>query len=942
MFSITLKLMKKSARMLIPAGIAILIGTAFIAATFLFGNAMNDALAAQNTAQLGGANYVISPDSGKDLTDKDQDYIYTRTVNDFQLDRIRATKGVKDARAGYAGSVTVTRGNKHASSYVITTATKRTLLPVTITQGDQPADSNEIALTKSVADQLGVKVGDRVTVNSQAAQYAGKTGDSAGNTGDAGDESAQNADGASSHDGDSDAASGASAPSDGTDTAADSGMTVRVVGLTDDPNGAYAYYGGASVLSDNVITAMAGSNDFGNLPVYLVYLDIDDASDTAAASTVKQVSTLLPKHFSVQSRAALVEESVKSMSSGETSITTIFLLSFGMLAMLVAALVIANTFQVLVAQRRRTLALLRTIGANKSQLYVSVLFEAGVLGLIASALGVGLGIGLMAALCQSGLMKATGMTMRLVLSGPVFTVPMAFGIIMTVIASLGSARSATAVTPLEALRPIELTDTRRAGVVRAVISMLLIVGGVALCAFSVWQMSEKIAGRDSMADKQYSLVLLAAIIGCALIFLGLVLSATFWLPVLMRGVGALVALAGPSAKVAHANIQKNPRRVAATGAALLIGVTLVAKQTMNEALTTRYSVDMIAAGADMTGKQAGEAAKVKGIQSSIYAPTRMMTMKDADGKSLSVLVVGVDGVDALRKVVRSDLSGVTIDGDSVLMPKYSVATGKDIPLDKSVTFTAGAAEAQADAANGPSGNDANGSAENGNGQSGDTQTLTLKPRKVDYRRIASNYAAVAFVDASHFTNGGIKADGHIMLMRIDAEGAGVALNDVFTNVQNVFSASAGVTVTGPVAERTQWETMINGMMALLVGLIAVAVLIALVGVANTLSLSVIERTRESATLRAIGMTRGQLRRSLAVEALLLSLVSGVVGVVLGTLFGWLGSYMVFSLYGDTVFPFEWATNGVVLGVAALAALLASVAPARRAVKTPPVEALAEA
>lgn len=948
MFSITLKLMKKSARMLIPAGIAILIGTAFIAATFLFGNAMNDALAAQSTAQLGGANYVIAPDAGKDLTDKDQDYIYTRTVNDFQLGRIRATEGVKDARAGYAGSVTVTRGNKHANSYVITTAAKRTLLPVTITQGDQPTDSNEIALTKSVADQLGVKVGDRVTVNSQAAQYADKTGDSAG---DVGDKSAQNADGASSHDGDSDAASGASAPSDGTDTAADSGMTVRVVGLTDDPNGAYPYYGGASVLSDNVIAAMGGGDDFNELPASMIYLDIDGAGDAAATAAVAQINALLPKHFSVQSRASYAERSIASMSAGETSITTIFLLSFGILAMLVASLVIANTFRVLVAQRRRTLALLRTIGANKKQLYAGVLFEAGVLGLIASVLGVGLGIALMEALCRSGIMQATDMNMRLVLSRPAFTVPVAFGIIMTVIASLGSARSATAVTPLEALRPIELTDTRRAGVVRAVISMLLIAVGVALCAFSVWQMSEKIAGRDSMADKQYPLVLLAAIIGCALIFLGLVLSATFWLPVLMRGVGALVALAGPSAKVAHANIQKNPRRVAATGAALLIGVTLVstiatgaasAKQTMNEALTTRYSVDMIAAGADMTGKQADEAAKVKGVQSSVYAPTRMMTMKDADGKSLSVLVVGVDGVDALRKVVRSDLSGVTIDGDSVLMPKYSAATGKDIPLDKSVTFTAGAAEAQADATNGSSGNDANGSAENGNGQSGGTQTLTLKPRKVDYRRIASNYAAVAFVDASHFTNGGIKADGHIMLMRIDAEGAGVALNDVFTNVQNVFSASAGVTVTGPVAERTQWETMINGMMALLVGLIAVAVLIALVGVANTLSLSVIERTRESATLRAIGMTRGQLRRSLAVEALLLSLVSGVVGVILGTLFGWLGSYMVFSLYGDTVFPFEWATNGVVLGVAALAALLASVAPARRAVKTPPVEALAEA
>lgn len=912
MFSITVKLMKKSARMLIPAGIAILIGTAFIAATFLFGNAMNDSLARQTTAQLGGANYVISVDSSEGLNEQERNDIYTRTVNDFQLDRIRATEGVKDVRVESSSSVTVANGDKHASSYAITTAAQRDLLPVSIIQGDQPVDSNEIALTKSVADQLGVKVGDSVTVNSRTAQAVASTGyGSAGN-----------------------------------DTAADSGMTVRVVGITEDPNGAYAYYGGASVLSDNVITAMNGIDDFGKLNVYLVYLDIDDADQPSADATVKQIDKLLPKHFTVQSRAAMEEESIKSVSKGDTSITTIFLLSFGILAMLVAALVIANTFQVLVAQRRRTLALLRTIGANKGQLYVSVLFEAGLLGLIASMLGVGLGIGLMAALCQSGLMKATGMTMRLVLSWPAFVVPIAFGVVMTVIASLGSARSATAVTPLEALRPIELTDTRRAGKIRAILAGLLVLVGIGLAAFSAWQMNEKIAGHDSLADKQYPMVLLAAIAGCALIFLGLVLSAAFWLPVLMRGVGALVAFAGPSAKVAHANIQKNPRRVAATGAALLIGVTLVstiatgaasAKQTMNEALTTRYSVDMIAAGADMTSKQADEVAKIKGIKDSIYAPTRMMSMKDANGKDLNVLIVGVDGVDALRKVVRADLSGVTISGDSVLMPKYSAATGKDIPLGKSVTFTSDVSGSQTGTADAAASD-----TENDGGQSDGVQTLTLAPQKVDYRRISANYAAVAFVDAGHFTNGDVKANGHIMLMRIDAESAGTTLNDIFTNVQNAFSASADIDVSGPVAARTQWETMINGMMALLVGLIAVAVLIALVGVANTLSLSVIERTRESATLRAIGMTRGQLRRSLAVEALLLSLVSGVVGVVLGTLFGWLGSYMVFSLYGDTVFPFEWTTNGAVLGVAALAALLASVAPARRAVKTPPVEALAEA
>ena len=220
--------------------------------------------------------------------------------------------------------------------------------------------------------------------------------------------------------------------------------------------------------------------------------------------------------------------------------------------------------------------------------------------------------------------------------------------------------------------------------------------------------------------------------------------------------------------------------------------------------------------------------------------------------------------------------------------------------------------------------------------------MRLKPVQSHYRRVSSNYDAVAFINTSHFNNGDITATGHMLLMRVDTQSAGVSLSDVFNKIQDVFSYDSTVSITGPVAQRAQWETIINSMLMLLVALIAVAVLIALIGVANTLSLSVIERTRESATLRAIGMTRGQLRRSLAVEALLLSLVAGVVGVVLGTLFGWLGSYMVFSLYGKTVFSFEWGMNGIVLVVAAIAALLASVFPARRAVKTPPVEALAEA
>ncbi|KFI48707.1 ABC transporter permease [Bifidobacterium biavatii] len=915
MFSITLKLMKKSARMLIPAGIAILIGTAFICATFLFSNTMTDALGRQQTGSYGGANYIVTIDYDAldSATKEERDAAYSTTVNDFHLDQLAATDGVDGVRANTMTDVTVVNGDKNVSGIALGTAKDARLLPVGLADGDLPADNGEIALPQSVAAQLGVKIGDTVTLSSRSLQEEASIADATA-----------------------------------TDADKAGNVSVRVVGLTDDPNRVYGSYGGASVISNDVMAALQTVDDFSQVRTSQLFLDLagggngtdGSATDTAKAqATADKLAKLMPKHYRVLSRETANQEAIKSLSAdGGTDITTTFLLSFGVLAMFVAALVIANTFQVLVAQRRRTLALLRTIGAKKGQLYGSVLFEAGVLGFVASALGVALGCALIGGLCASGLMASTGMDARFIVSWQAFAVPVAFGIAMTVLASLGSARSATSVTPLEALRPIELTDTRRAGLVRGVISALFVLAGLTFAGFAAWQMSQSIAGHSSMVTDAYSTVLLMAIAGCAFIFLGLVLSAVFWLPVLMRGVGALVALAGPSAKVAHANIQKNPRRVAATGAALLIGVTLVAtiatgatsaKQTMGEALDKRFSVDMIADGAEMTESQAAAAAKIKGVAASVYAPTVMKYTTDKDGNDLSVLLVGVNDADALRSVMKADLRNVTIGDGTVLMPKYDVFTGKKMAFSgDAVTFS--------DMTGDDSGTGANASAKSTG------KTITLKPAYVDYRRVSENYNAVAFVSATHFTNGDLKATGHMLLMKIDADTAGVSLNDVLTDVQRTFTASSGVQVTGPVAERSLWETMINGLMALLVGLIAVAVLIALVGVANTLSLSVIERTRESATLRAIGMTRGQLRRSLAVEALLLSLVSGVAGVLLGTAFGWLGSYMVFSLYGDVVFPFDWAGNGIMLGVAAVAALIASIAPAHRAVSTPPVEALAEA
>ncbi len=223
--------------------------------------------------------------------------------------------------------------------------------------------------------------------------------------------------------------------------------------------------------------------------------------------------------------------------------------------------------------------------------------------------------------------------------------------------------------------------------------------------------------------------------------------------------------------------------------------------------------------------------------------------------------------------------------------------------------------------------------------SNNDKSITVKQVQFKkYRNVNIYSRNTAFVSKSYFNNY-LKPTTHILLISVDSSKANLV--DIVKNIRNITSSYAEVMAAGSVFERAQWESAIDVMMMLLVGLIAVAVVIALIGVANTLSLSVIERTKESATLRAIGMTRGQVRRSLALEATLISLTSTVSGLIVGTVFGWIGSYMVFSVIGKVPFVVDWAIYAVLALIALLAALLSSVLPARRAVKSSPVVALAE-
>lgn len=873
MFSITIQLMKRSAKMLIPAGIAIMIGTLFISSTFLFANTLNDSMRTMLTAQFGDANYALNSD----------DPYTSARVSDLHLDRIRQVDGVEGVRVDTGVTAQVNNGRDgHSSTFAIPVADNDRLMPISLKQGEWPDKQGEIAIPQDMAERLGIVVGDKITIDNAGNAVTGSSG---------------------------------------------TVLDEHVVGLTQDARGAYSSYGGASALSDADAAAMFGLDSLDDVPASTIYLLISSPAGTSSGQIVDSINRDLPGKWKVISVDAYADAQMKAMSGGNTSIITTFLLVFGALAMFVAALVIGNTFQVLVAQRRRTLALLRTIGAQKTQLYGSVLFEAVLLGLISSALGMAGAFALMAALHAGGV-QFGGLAFQVIATPEVFWAPVLFGVTVTVLASMGSARSATRVTSLEALRPAEFADDKRGGMFRLLFSALLVAVGGGVTAYSVfltWQMQQ---GHHTAIDDGAT-ILLMAMGGVALFFLGLVLSAVRWLPMILHGTGAVVAHTGPAATIAAANIRKNPRRVAATGAALLIGVTLVscvgtgaasAKQTMAATLDSKYSVDLQITGPQLTQSMVDRIAKVKGVAATELVDTGIVRWEQPDGKAsddpVVAQVVGLTEHQA-KRVLNKDL-GVPINDDAIIM--MDVMAGRDNPIKNGSTVTVSFADANS--------------------------TKTLKTVKLTaYKqafRPSSDYEGMALVSSSLLQDQRL-AGAVSQQIWVKSDGS-VSPADLFTSVQDAVSSEAGVTVTGSIAVRVQWEQIVDTMMMLLVALLAVAVLIALVGVANTLSLSVIERTKESATLRAIGMTRGQLRGSLAVEALLIALGSGVVGLIIGTLFGWVGAYVVFIGSGmeQVQFPVEWGMCAAILGVSAVAALGASVLPVRRAVKTAPVVALAEA
>ncbi|WP_421781403.1 ABC transporter permease [Gardnerella sp. DNF01199S] len=896
MWKIALKLMRKSVRMLIASGIAILIGSMFMSATLLFANSVDDLMVRNATNEFGSANYAISFRNPNSSPSSKIHY------KDLHLDEISKMPGVNGIRSDDATAlVRVEKGDKSVTSIAWSNGLYGNLPVYKSTEGREPQKIGEITLIKSIAKSIHANIGDTITLV--------KVDDTGGDK--------------------------------------EKSYDVRVVGLVDDGEHSQipfsnrgTYLGG---ITNDFCAKLNNLKNFDNEVVQSkVYMSIDESKINDLSP---KINSLLPSRFSLMSRHEVGVRSVRNVSNG-TNFVTMFLLSFGILALLISSLVIANTFQVLVAQRRRTLALLRVIGAQSHQLYAAVLLEAAILGVISAAVGVLCAIGFMGAISNVNINSGPLSKIPLIVSLPAVVWPIAIGTIVTVLASMSAARSATKVTPMEALRPMDLIKDKRASIIRAVFGVVFIVVGILFTALSATSLASMIAGKSPTAGSDSWMTLLGAMFGCALVFIGIIITATFWMPFAMKATGAIMALCGPASKVANANVQRNPRRVAATGTALLIGVTLVStvvtgamcgKATLKGVVDDHYSVDIIIQGKNVDESLAADISKISGIKNTELLPAVPMTFKNAKGKTEYAMAAGVDNTDQLKNVMHTNLDGVNINRDSVLLPKFNNEGGEPFDLEK------GNLNLQAYVEKYSSSEDSVDSITPFTGMntysSNNDKSITVKQVQFKkYRNVSIHSRNTAFVSKSYFNNY-LKPTTHILLISVDSSKANLV--DIVKNIRNITSSYAEVMAGGSVFQRAQWESAIDIMMMLLVGLIAVAVVIALIGVANTLSLSVIERTKESATLRAIGMTRGQVRRSLALEATLISLTSTVSGLIVGTAFGWIGSYMVFSSIGKVPFVVDWAIYAVLALIALLAALLSSVLPARRAVKPSPVVALAE-
>jgi putative ABC transport system permease protein len=658
-----------------------------------------------------------------------------------------------------------------------------------------------------------------------------------------------------------------------------------------------AQYGTANTLAGVTLAAftLPTAQRLMQEPGQLDDIDVVTRPGADQAAVERAIDRALPPGVEVVTGKTVLSEGTSSIDQ-DLSFFSTALLIFALIALFVGAFTIFNTFSTLVGQRTRELALLRAVGATRRQLFRSVLAEAAIVGFLASGIGVGLGV--LTALGIEELLRGFGITLPagpLVFQARTVIVSLAVGVGVTVISALGPARRAVRVPPVAAIRDHQ-QDAGAPSRRRAVAGAAVALAGMVLLATGLAKPAVSIVG-----------------LGAAAIFIGVATLA----PTLSRPLGSVIGrpfarILGVAGRLGRQNAMRNPRRTAQTAAALMVGMALVVAMAIFGASASRSATSSFdnAVRADLIVSTAAN------DEAGSISPALPHTLAAIPGVTASTVVYAGQfeigqSVEQLKAVSSRGL-GSTIILRLVHGSAGSLARG-DLLVDSTTASTdhlaIGDPVAVKFALTGPTTMRVGGiyqpNAAIGSYLIGDAFYRT---------HFAHPTPAAVLLD----TNGGSRVEAAVAHAIAPHPGLQVQTTDQFKNSRTA---------------------QVNQIVGLVYALLALAVLIALIGIVNTLILSVLERTREIGLLRAVGMRRRQIRTMVRSEAVILAAFGATIGTLLGA---GLGVALVSSLrsQGVTTTTVPIADLAAYFVLACALGLGAATWPARRAARLGILDAVA--
>jgi putative ABC transport system permease protein len=660
--------------------------------------------------------------------------------------------------------------------------------------------------------------------------------------------------------------------------------------------------GGATVVLTTFRDAQRWFDREGQTSIVLAAAD-EGISPIQLASQIRAALPPTAKVETAQENADAQSEDIAGEISG---FLTPALLTFAGVALFVGAFIIFNTFSITVAQRVREFGMVRALGATRGQIMRNVVGEAFVVGVLASLIGLLLGIGIARGI--QALFDAIGFGLpaaSIEIKPRTVIVALLVGVVVTVLASVAPALRATRVPPIAAVQEGAVLTPGRFSRIAPYVAVLILAGGVAIVVIGLFS---DVSGTQALQSLG---------VGAVLVFIGVGMLARYIVRPLARTIGAPIeAVAGTTGRLARANATRNPARTAATAAALMIGVGLVT------------FVAIFAAGL----KESFTGAIDKVIQGDLIIQTdNFDTFPVASGDVIRA-VPGVETVELLRfPEVRTQPGGTQFLNtiDPVAAPRvfdFDWQGDASDALFPRLGTTGALIETNLAKSSGL--------------RTGDQFTVTTNRGNKAAFTVLGEYRDPVLFTGITVTDAAadrldIPPDPSVGVVKFSPGADAAAVQaEVDTRMEEQFPI---VNVQSNAEFKETFEDQINTLLALLYALLAISLLISLFGIVNALVLSIYERTREIGMLRAIGTTQRQMRSIVRYESIITAVIGGVLGIVIGILFAWL---LTQALADQGIhFSLPVLTLVIFLVLAVVAGIVAAALPARRAARLNPLEAL---